>query len=175
MRYEGIYTPPTDEGLGMLLFPGTIGGMNWGGVAVDTERQVIVTNHSRLPNRVQLIPRADVDDQPIGDGGARPDQAVAPQAGDPYGVDRPMWLSPLNVPCISPPWGYISGTQDNFLRAFKTTTGELLWEGRLPYSAQSGPMTYMHEGRQYFVVAAGGHARLETEVGDAVVAFALPE
>ena len=228
MRYEGIYTPPTDEGLGMLLFPGTIGGMNWGGVAVDPDRQVVVTNHSRLPNQVLLVARDEVQDLPIGDGGARPDQEVAPQAGDPYGVDRPMWLSPLGVPCISPPWGYLAATdlrtgnllwsqplgtgydigplgiptrlkltigtpnvggpmvtnsgltliaaaQDNFLRAFETATGSLLWEGRLPYSAQSGPMTYMHGGRQYVAVAAGGHARLETKVGDTVVVFALPE
>jgi quinoprotein glucose dehydrogenase len=33
MRYEGMYTPPTVEGDGMLLFPGTVGGMNWGGAA----------------------------------------------------------------------------------------------------------------------------------------------
>ena len=143
----------------MLLFPGTIGGPNWGGVAVDPHRQVVVTNHSRLPNQVRLVPRAEVEDQPIGDGGARPDQDVAPQAGEPYRVDRPMWLA---------------AAQDNFLRAFETATGELLWEGRLPYSAQSGPLTYMHDGRQYVVVAAGGHARLETEVGDTVMVFALP-
>lgn len=228
MRYEGIYTPPTDEGLGMLLFPGTIGGLNWGGLSINPEQQILVTNHSRLPNRVQLYPRDQVDDQAIGDGGKRPDQEIAPQAGAPYGVDRPMWLSPLGVPCISPPWGYIAATdlrtgellwsqplgtgydigplgiptrlkltigtpnvggpvstrsgltfvaaaQDNFLRAFDTRTGELLWEGRLPYAAQSGPMTYEHEGRQYVAVAAGGHARLETAVGDALMVFALPE
>ncbi|NYT24413.1 membrane-bound PQQ-dependent dehydrogenase, glucose/quinate/shikimate family [Alcaligenaceae bacterium] len=228
MRYEGIYTPPTDEGLGMLLFPGTIGGPNWGGIAVDQDRQVVVTNHSRLPNRVQLVARDEVEDLAIGDGGARPDQVVAPQAGTPYGVDRPMWLSPLGVPCISPPWGYLAATdlrtgsllwsqplgtgydigplgiptrlkltigtpnvggpvatrsgltfiaaaQDNFLRAFETTSGALLWEGRLPNSAQSGALTYMHNGRQYVAVAAGGHARLETEVGDSLVVFALAE
>ncbi len=228
MRYDGIYTPPTDEGLGMLLFPGTVGGLNWGGLSVNPEQQILVTNHSRLPNRVQLYPRDQVQDQAIGDGGARPDQEIAPQAGAPYGVDRPMWLSPLGVPCISPPWGYLAATdlrtgdllwsqplgtgydigplgiptrvkltigtpniggavstrsgltfiaaaQDNFLRAFDTRTGELLWEGRLPYAAQSGPMTYEHDGRQYVAIAAGGHARLETAVGDALVVFALPQ
>src|SRR5690606_194621 len=65
MRYEGIYTPPTDEGLGMLLFPGTIGGLNWGGVAVDQDRQVVITNNSRLPNQVRLVPRHEVEDKAI--------------------------------------------------------------------------------------------------------------
>jgi quinoprotein glucose dehydrogenase len=228
MRYEGIFTPPTDRGDGMLLLPGTIGGLNWGGVSVNPEQQILITNNSRLPNRVKLYPREQVDDQPIGRGGNRPDQDIAPQAGAPFGVDRPMWLSPLGVPCIAPPWGYLSATdlrtgrllwsqplgtgfdmgplgipsrvkirigtpniggsvntstgltfigaaQDDYLRAFDTHTGELLWDGRLPAGGQASPMTYMHNGRQFVVIAAGGHARLETKTGDSVVAFALPE
>lgn len=228
MRYEGIYTPPTDEGLGMLLSPGTIGGPNWGGIALDPARNLAIVNYSRLPNRVTMIPREDVEDLAVGDGGARPDQAVAPQKGAPWGVDRPMWLSPLGVPCVSPPWGYIAavdldsgelawsrplgtgfdmgplgvptrlriqiGTpniggplttaggltfiaaaQDQYLRAFETATGRLLWTGRLPAGGQAGPMTYMHHGRQYVAISATGHARLETKVGDTLMVYALEE
>jgi quinoprotein glucose dehydrogenase len=36
------------------------------------------------------------------------------------------------------------------------------------------PMTYVWHGRQYVVVAAGGHGEVGTETSDAVVAFALP-
>lgn len=36
------------------------------------------------------------------------------------------------------------------------------------------PMTYVAAGRQFVVIAAGGHARLDTKFGDAVVAFAFP-
>jgi quinoprotein glucose dehydrogenase len=35
-------------------------------------------------------------------------------------------------------------------------------------------MTYVADGRQFVVIAVGGHARLRTKFGDAVVAFALP-
>ena len=35
LRYEGMYTPPTEQEPGMLLFPGTLGGMNWGGGGFD--------------------------------------------------------------------------------------------------------------------------------------------
>jgi quinoprotein glucose dehydrogenase len=35
-------------------------------------------------------------------------------------------------------------------------------------------MTYMINGRQYVVQAAGGHAQLGTPLGDYVVAYALP-
>jgi glucose dehydrogenase len=36
------------------------------------------------------------------------------------------------------------------------------------------PMSYMSDGRQYVVIAAGGNARVSPELADAIVAFALP-
>ena len=44
----------------------------------------------------------------------------------------------------------------------------------LPAGGQATPMTYMWKGRQYVVIAAGGHSKLDTTRGDQVVAFALP-
>ena len=72
---------------------------------------------------------------------------------------------------------FVSGTIDNFLRAFDTETGAELWRGRLPAGGQAGPMTYVSPttGRQYVVVAAGGHMMLGTDIGDSVVAYALPQ
>jgi quinoprotein glucose dehydrogenase len=225
-RYEGIYTPPTLDAKGLVLLPGTVGGMNWGGLGFDPARRLIISNHSRLPNIVDMHPRNEVEDRPVGSGGARPDQAVAPQTGTPYGVTRPMWLSWLGVPCLSPPWGYIAATnidtgqlewtrplgtgydsgplglptflripmgtpnlggplvtaggltfiaaaQDNFLRAFETGSGRLLWEARLPAGGQAGAMTYEHAGKQYVAITATGHARFETKLGDHLLVYAL--
>ena len=45
----------------------------------------------------------------------------------------------------------------------------------LPAGGQATPMTYVACGRQYLVVAAGGHNRLGTTRGDAIIAFALPK
>ena len=72
---------------------------------------------------------------------------------------------------------FIAATTDDFLRAFDTATGEELWKGRLPAGGQATPMTYRlrRDGRQFVVIAAGGHHILGTTPGDAVVAFALPE
>jgi hypothetical protein len=66
---------------------------------------------------------------------------------------------------------------DNFLRAFDLETGRELWKGRLPAGGQATPMSYRlsENGRQFVVIAAGGHSRLGTDIGDSVVAFALPE
>jgi len=72
---------------------------------------------------------------------------------------------------------FIAATTDNYLRAFDTATGEELWRGRLPYSGQATPMTYRlrPDGRQFVVIAAGGHMLFGKQPGDALVAFALPE
>jgi quinoprotein glucose dehydrogenase len=72
---------------------------------------------------------------------------------------------------------FIGAAMDNYLRAFDLETGKELWKGRLPAGAQATPMSYRlgERGRQFVVIAAGGHGRLGTDIGDSVVAFALPE
>jgi quinoprotein glucose dehydrogenase len=69
---------------------------------------------------------------------------------------------------------FIGAAMDDYLRAFDARTGRELWRGRLPAGGQATPMTYVWQGRQYVVIAAGGHAKLGTRRGDSVVAFALP-
>jgi quinoprotein glucose dehydrogenase len=72
---------------------------------------------------------------------------------------------------------FIGAAMDNYLRAFDLETGKELWRGRLPAGGQATPMSYRlgEGGRQFVVIAAGGHGRLGTDIGDSVVAFALPE
>ena len=69
---------------------------------------------------------------------------------------------------------FIGATTDNFLRAFDTASGAELWKMRIPAGAQATPMSYERGGRQYVVIAAGGHAKLGTTRGDYVLAYALP-
>jgi quinoprotein glucose dehydrogenase len=68
---------------------------------------------------------------------------------------------------------FAAGTRDPYLRAFDKSNGEELWRGRLPAPAQATPMTYSMKGRQFVVIAAGGHGLFNTEQGDSLVAFAL--
>jgi len=65
-------------------------------------------------------------------------------------------------------------TTDGYLRAHDAETGAELWRDRLPAAGAANPMTYTVEGRQYVVIAAGGHGKLFTRRGDSVVAYALP-
>ena len=72
---------------------------------------------------------------------------------------------------------FIGGTFDPYLRAFDIATGRELWRGELPASGHATPITYQlrSTGKQFVVIAAGGHAKIpEEKVGDALVAFALP-
>jgi quinoprotein glucose dehydrogenase len=70
---------------------------------------------------------------------------------------------------------FMAATMDNYLRAFDLKDGKTLWEGRLPAGGQATPMTYFLEetGKQYVVIAAGGHGRMGTNNGDYVIAYAL--
>ncbi|GAB3259448.1 quinoprotein glucose dehydrogenase [Larkinella harenae] len=69
---------------------------------------------------------------------------------------------------------FISASVDGHFRAFKTADGSLQWEVPLPAGGQATPMTYQLNGKQYLVIAAGGHGKLGTKLGDYIVAYALP-
>jgi quinoprotein glucose dehydrogenase len=63
---------------------------------------------------------------------------------------------------------------DKKFRAFDKSTGTLLWETILPFSANATPIAYEIYGRQYVVIAAGGGKDLKSKSGGVYVAFALP-
>jgi len=69
---------------------------------------------------------------------------------------------------------FIGATTDRFVRGYDAKTGALIWKRRLPYTANATPMTYRlrPDGRQFLVIAAGGHGW--SQPGDALIAFALP-
>jgi quinoprotein glucose dehydrogenase len=70
---------------------------------------------------------------------------------------------------------FIAGATDPHIRAFDSSTGKLLWESQLPFSGNATPMTYEAAGKQYLVIAAGGHQGIREEtLGDALVAFTIP-
>ncbi|MFI5311226.1 MAG: pyrroloquinoline quinone-dependent dehydrogenase [Gemmatimonadales bacterium] len=220
LRNDGMYTPPSVRGT--LEFPGFIGGINWGGVAVDDARDIVVTNTNRLATVVTLVPRSPADSEPVHND---PANWLSPVYDAPFAVRRAALRSPLGVPCNPPPWGtlvavrastgdvlwerplggardyvpfpvperwgspmlggplvtasglvFIAAGPDHRLRAFDVETGRELWRASLPASAQASAMSYRARrgGRQLIVIAAGGHAEMQSRLGDYVVAFALP-
>ena len=220
LRNDGIFTPPSVRG--SIEFPGFIGGMNWGGVAVDETRGVVVANTSRVAGVVTLVPRAL---HTPSDSGDYRTAYITRAEGTPYAIRRSLLVSPLGAPCNPPPWGaltavraatgdvlwevplgnvrdltrvptparwasptlggplatagglvFIASTMDHTLRAFDVDTGREVWSAALPASAQATPMTYRARagGKQFIVIAAGGHKEMGTKLGDYLIAFALP-
>jgi quinoprotein glucose dehydrogenase len=282
LRYDGIYTPPSLKG--SLVFPGAVGGVNWGSAAYDPTSGVLYANTNRLPYAVQLVRQPTRIDHivskinikrvvvvlfgALGLGvvyllvqrkmwifglavglvtvvctvgliwyGIRrnrvsPEMQMkmqleyalqgafgedhSPQSEAPYSLYRHPILDHHGLPCISGLWGtvealnlqtgkivweqahgtqvegkqtgslslggvivtaggmvFAAGTREPLLRAYDAATGEELWRSELPDPAQATPMTYEVNGRQFVVIAAGGHGSWGTKTGDAVVAFGL--
>jgi quinoprotein glucose dehydrogenase len=103
---------------------------------------------------------------------------------------RILWETPLGSLADSLPAGslnlggpiitagglvFAAAAKDPHLRAFDIDSGKELWSAELPASAQATPMTFSAGGKQYIVICAGGHGKLGSKQGDAVVAFALPK
>jgi quinoprotein glucose dehydrogenase len=68
---------------------------------------------------------------------------------------------------------FIGATADEKLRAFDKSTGEILWEFKLPYGGYATPSTYEVDNIQYVVIAAGGGGKVGTKSGDVYMAFRL--
>ena len=72
---------------------------------------------------------------------------------------------------------FIGASLDRRLRAYDIASGRELWSAELPAVAAANPMSYLsaRTGRQYVVIAAGGHYGLPGPQADALLAFALPD
>ncbi len=96
---------------------------------------------------------------------------------DPAHTNVPQGALSLGGPIVTAGGlAFIAGTWDPALRAFDLETGKEVWKAPLPASGHATPMTYkLADGKQYVVIAAGGHAKIDEEAqSDALVAFALP-
>ena len=136
--YQGIYTPPTTD-QSWIQYPGYNGGSDWGGIAVDPVRGVIIANYNDMPNYNRLIPRAEADAaglQPINAPGGPEETSLGeagPQTGAPYAIQvNAGWRVPFTgLLCKEPPYGGI--------RAIDLATGRTLWDRPLGTARKNGP------------------------------------
>jgi len=70
---------------------------------------------------------------------------------------------------------FCAGTRDKKIRAFDKDTGEELWKADLPWDGTAPPTIYEVDGRQFVAINASGGGKSGGPMGDAYVAFALPE
>lgn len=136
--YQGFYTPPTTS-RSSIEYPGYNGGSDWGGIAVDPGRGIIVANYNDMPNYLRLIPRDKADElgwaprgQARGEiGGA--EGAGDPQAETPFAINvNAGWRLPFTgLLCKKPPYGGI--------RAIDLKSGKTLWDRPFGQARTNGP------------------------------------
>jgi quinoprotein glucose dehydrogenase len=129
----GLFTP-TGEQL-TLMFPGSLGGPNWGGGAMLGESGMLLVNLNNVAFTGQLIPNAE-QPEPAGqqqDHPAAGHRMRVAMQGTPYAVEIGSLQSPLGIPCNPPPWGK--------LVAVDLTQGVIAWETALGSVHEMGPVT----------------------------------
>lgn len=136
--YDGIYTPPTVD-RPWIQYPGYNGGSDWGGIAVDPVRGIIIANYNDMPNYNQLVERERIAELGVRaidsaeDSDPSAPDTMQPQEGVPYGIDvNAGWRVPFTgLMCKKPPYGGI--------RAIELATGETLWNRPFGTARANGP------------------------------------
>jgi alcohol dehydrogenase (cytochrome c) len=104
-------------------------------------------------------------------------------------VWRHRTASPSNTAALTTAGGLVfGGDWDRHMYAYDASDGRILWQTRLPTSAQGFPITYLARGKQYVAMPAGiGGGSWSTLIapelapeirrpnsGNALLVFALP-
>jgi len=196
------FTPMTNKPT--LIMPGLLGGANWSGASFDPATGLLYVNSNDLPSLIGLVPNSAGSLYPVKNTGYHRfwDPQGYPAITPPWGSLTAInlntgdfaWQVRLGefdeltkkgiAPTGAPNLGgsivtagglvFIASTQDEKFRAFDKETGQILWETKLPAGGYASPATYMIDGKQYIVIAAGGGGKMLTKSGDYFLAFSLP-
>jgi quinoprotein glucose dehydrogenase len=180
-RHGDLFTPPSTAG--WIMYPGSAGGMNWGGGAFDPASNLLVTPLARIGLWLRLLPRAAVPESSGFDPSrGAPMGPPAPIAGTPWAIEQRILLGPANVPCTKPPWASLVGVD--------LAAGEIRWSVPLGTIDRLAPVPVpalkwgaplaggpLATAGGLVFIAATGDARLrafETATGKEVWSTALP-
>jgi quinoprotein glucose dehydrogenase len=197
LRNDGIYTPPSLRGT--LVHPALGGGANWSGGAFDPQRRLLFVPVNNVAIEVRLAATGRQSGERFRIAGGH-----TLFAHDGLPCNRPPWgrLVAVDVDKGEIAWSVSSttgpgdfgnssfqpplatagglvfqgGTWYPVLRIHDAATGERIGGLKLPAGVHGGAITYKMrpEGRQFIVVAAGGHDEIGSPKGDYIVAWALP-
>ena len=131
IRDEGRYTPPSLRG--SISWPATVGGVEWGGGAVDPTNGTYVVNTSQVPQIYTLVPRAEADK--ILQGKLVGPNNLGALRGSPFATRWTNFLNIWGMPCWAPPYGTLS--------SYDLNSGKLNW--RKPFGQIQKDGIYMPE------------------------------
>ncbi len=129
MRYDGLYTAP--DTTVSLSFPGSLGGMNWGGLSTDPTTNTIFVNDMRLGLWSQMVEAAPSDKVSNGGEAVNTGMGLVPMKGTPYAVKKDRFLSALQIPCQKPPFGSLT--------AIDMKTQKIKWQVPVGTVQDTGP------------------------------------
>lgn len=151
LNYDGIYTPPSENGT--LVFPGNLGVFEWGGLSLNNDRQIALTNPLALPFVSKL--KREPEDRPQLIKGSGTEGGFQPMYGTPYSVMLEPFLSPIGLPCKQPGWGYIAGVDlSNHTIVWKKRIGTI--RDSLPQLMELPPLKIGVPGLGGPISTAGG-------------------
>ena len=135
-RYEGPYTPP-DRLRTVIEYPSMFGGIEWGGITVDPERNILITNANAMPFLIRMRQVSATADSTIASVPLPAEHVSVPTGfsvikGTGYALSYGAFMSPLGIPCTQPPWGK--------LYAIDLRTHKILWERPVGTARDSGPL-----------------------------------
>ncbi len=199
LKHGGFADPPSEQGT--VTIPGFHGGATWSGASFDPTRGLLFVNTNNAPyiQGVKKLPAGGYAGQGYSyflDPDGYP--AIKPPWGMLTAIDLSKgtfaWQVPLGEFPELAAKGYggtgtenfggtivtagglvfIGGSKDEKFRAFDSDTGKVLWEYQMTAGGYATPCTYVANGKQYVVIAAGGGGKPRTKSGDTFYAFALP-
>lgn len=195
-----IYEPTTKRGT--FVHPGFRGGALWGGCCFDPERNLLFVKSDENTNRITLADASEGEpfEYNLSERTLVRDKQGYPMVKPPWGYMTAIdcdegefrWrvvhgeyeeLTEQGIPktgtpshggsiCTKGGLVFMAGRFDRKMRAFDSDTGEVLWEHQLAAGGFATPCTYMANGKQYVVIAAGG-GKGDSPSGDEYVAFSL--
>lgn len=157
-RSEGMFQPPSTRE--SVYSPGFAGGSNWGGIAFDPRRQLVIANTMNLPWLMALVPRDQVAAQ-MRDPQYR-DWEFGQMRGTPYAMRRRTFMSSLGIPCVKPPWGTLT--------AVDMVHGTIKWQVPLG----DAPLVHLNLGMPNLggpVITASGLVFIASSLDDRMRAF----
>lgn len=185
---ENLFEPLTEEGV--TIAPGSAGGTNWSPASYNPLTGWVYSANMHWPMVMKTSPGLKYREGGSYQGGNASFGAQdVVKWGNVCAIDpktgKIVWKTRTDLPMfggvITTAGGLVfAGQSAASFDAWNARTGEHVWTWKTDAGANAAPMTYLLDGKQYVVIAAGGsryvrRSRDDPPEADAIIAFALPE
>ena len=178
---KNLFAKATKEGA--VLYPGILGGSNWGPTALDEANQISYVSAIHAPIMYTLVEEDGKDGlPPIRYASSEPtkDPRWGVLSAINLGTGKMKWQvktdQPLTGGLLATQGGLLfMGEGNGNFNAYSSQSGKILWQTKVDAGVNAPPISYEIDGVQYVAVAAGGNAIFGYTAGDNMMVYALPK